>query len=150
MDDQGAVGRRPVGACEFQPQRLGNARARRIDVDRVQRRLMDPANEAVRNSLREVGIDSAVDLFANYAGQVSDMGPWLKDGQINTDSNLRLQYLAAMGASEYQEAAIYREIVKRRQETKLPFAGSQEALNELKYRWENPTRARGPKKRTGN
>ena len=45
----------------------------KIDVDAVQARLDDPANAPIAQSLREIGINSAVDLFGTYAGRTSDM-----------------------------------------------------------------------------
>src|SRR5690606_8210810 len=56
--------------------RLDNAP---IDVDAVQARLDDPANAAIRESLSEVGIFSAVDLFSTYAGSSRDLAGWMAD-----------------------------------------------------------------------
>ena len=38
----------------------------------------------------------AVELFASFAGQATRLGEWMRDAQINTDRNLRLQFLAGM------------------------------------------------------
>ncbi|MCP5955638.1 hypothetical protein NL304_25875, partial [Klebsiella pneumoniae] len=70
-------------------------------------RLDDPANSAVADSLRQVGISSAIDLFATYGGSRRDMGNWLRVAQINTDRNLKLQFLAGLGLNLYQSDAIY-------------------------------------------
>ena len=80
----------------------------KIDVDAVQARLDDPANAAITQSLREIGINSAVELFGTYAGRRSDMANWLSDAQINTDANLKLQYLAGLGLNLYQSDPIYK------------------------------------------
>jgi hypothetical protein len=40
------------------------------------------------------GVDG---LMATYAGQARDLRPWLTDAEINTDRNLRLEYLAGLG-----------------------------------------------------
>src|SRR4029079_10330773 len=74
----------------------------KINVDEVQKRLSDPANQAIAGSLREIGIYSAIHLFGTYAGSTGDMKAWLKDAAINTDRNLRLQYLAGLGLNLYQ------------------------------------------------
>ena len=84
----------------------------KIDVDAVQARLNDPANAPIANSLREIGINSAVELFGTYAGQRSDMAGWLKDGIINTDRNLKLQYLAGLGLNLYRSDAIYKAMIR--------------------------------------
>jgi spermidine synthase len=80
-------------------------------VDKIDARLKSPEYAPVLRSLSEVGISSAVELFANFAGQPSDMGGYLKDAMINRDNNLRLQYLAGMGLNLYQSDPIYQDIV---------------------------------------
>jgi spermidine synthase len=60
------------------------------------------------------------------------MANWLRDGAINTDRNLRLQYLAGLGLNLYQSALIYHAMIE---ETRYPehlFQGSQRTLDELK------------------
>jgi spermidine synthase len=91
---------------------LGQAEPTRIDVEAVQRHLSEPAMAPVAHSLSEVGMHSAVDLFANYAGMKSDLAPWLADAAINRDRNLRLQYLAGMGFNLYQSEAIYADMLQ--------------------------------------
>jgi spermidine synthase len=108
----------------------------RIDVDAVQRRLADPANAAVAQSLAQVGIFSATDLFATYAGSRADMQRWLSDAIINTDRNLKLQYLAGLGLNFYQSDAIYQAM---KQDARYPenlFHGSEETLRELRGKME--------------
>ncbi len=83
----------------------------KFDVDRIEARLHSPEYAEVLRSLTEVGISSALDLFANYAGQPADMGGYLKDALINRDSNLRLQYLAGMGLNLYESDPIYQDLV---------------------------------------
>jgi spermidine synthase len=65
-----------------------------IDVDVWQVRLDRPEYRKVRNSLAEVGFDTTVDLLATYLGRARDLRPWFAGAAINTDRNLRLQYLA--------------------------------------------------------
>ena len=107
-----------------------------INVDAVQKRLDDPANAAVTNSLREVGIFSAVDLFATYAGSRSDMQAWLSDAIINTDRNLKLQYLAGLGLNLYQSDAIYQAMKRDAKYPEWLFEGSPETLQQLRTRLE--------------
>jgi spermidine synthase len=62
------------------------------------------------------------------------MANWLKDAQINTDRNLKLQYLAGLGLNLYQSDAIYKAMSR---ESKYPdelFAGSPDTLEALKSR----------------
>jgi spermidine synthase len=86
---------------------LGQAEPSPIDVDRMEERLQTPEYARVAQSLKEIGFYSAVDLLSTYAGQASDLRPWLQDAVINRDRNLRLQYLAGMGLNLHRESEIY-------------------------------------------
>jgi len=105
-----------------------------IDVDAVQARLSDPANAAIANSLAEVGIFSAVELFATYGGNAADLADWTSNAQINTDRNLKLQYLAGRGLNLYINAEIYENMVRGAQYPEGLFTGSEETLNLLRGR----------------
>jgi len=106
----------------------------KINVDAVQKRLEDPANAAVTNSLREIGIYNAIDLFGTYAGSTRDMKSWLKDASINTDRNLRLQYLAGLGLNLYQSDPIYKSMIRESRYPDYLFEGSPETLTALRQR----------------
>jgi len=90
---------------------LGQADATKIDVDALQERLDGEDHQAVALSLQEIGFRTAVDLLSTYSGQASDLGPWLKDAEINRDRNLRLQYLAGLGLNFYQSGLIYNDLI---------------------------------------
>lgn len=94
---------------------LGQVEPTRVDLDEIEDRLKRPEYATVAKSLAEIGMYSAVDLFATYAGSAEDMRPWLRDAQINRDRNLRLQYLAGRGLNLYRADAIFAEM--------LPYAG---------------------------
>ncbi len=113
---------------------FGQIGDRRINVDTVQARLDAPESDPIRRSLAEVGIHSAVQLFATYAGSRGDMADWLQGAEINTDRNLRLQYLAGLGLNQYQSAAIYRNMIARSGYPNHLFEGSQETLTDLRRR----------------
>ena len=111
---------------------FGQVGDRRINIDTVQARLDSPEGEPIRRSLAQVGINSAVELFGTYSGSRADMANWLQDAEINTDGNLRLQYLAGLGLNQYESASIYRGLI---QETRYPehlFEGSEETLAALR------------------
>jgi spermidine synthase len=97
---------------------LGQVEPTRIDVDAIQTKLRRPEYDQVAQSLREIGMTSAVDLFSTYAGRKGDLAPWLADASINRDRNLRLQYLAGLGLNLYQADAIYSDML--RYVTKMP------------------------------
>jgi spermidine synthase len=111
---------------------LGQAEPTKIDVEAVQRNLSDPSMAPVAQSLGEVGMFSAVDLFSNYAGTKSDLAPWLADAVINRDRNLRLQYLAGMGAHLYQSEAIYADMLQYSQWPNDLFVGSDATKQQLR------------------
>jgi spermidine synthase len=103
-----------------------------INVDDLQAKLDDPRYAQVAQSLREIGIYSAVDLLSNYAGTPVDLQPWLADAAINRDRNLRLQYLAGMGLNLYQSGPIYAEMLTHVRYPEHMFTGSEETLEALR------------------
>lgn len=111
---------------------LGQAEPTRIDVEAVQRHLTEPVMAPVAQSLGQVGMYSAIDLFSNYAGMKSDLAPWLADAAINRDRNLRLQYLAGMGFNLYQSEAIYSDMLQYSQWPKDLFIGSDATKQQLR------------------
>ncbi len=113
---------------------LGKLDDEPIDLERIQARLDDPANGAVMQSLREIGINSATDLFGTYAGRVEDMANWLADAEINRDLNLRLQYLAGLGLNQYNADAIYRNMIVDTEYPEGLFTGSEATLEALEQR----------------
>jgi spermidine synthase len=104
----------------------------KIDVDALEQRLDRQDYVDVVSSLSYVGFYSAVDLLATYAGQAGDLKEWSADAQINTDRNLRLQYLAGMWLNTYEETDILNGILKYYRFPDELFVGSEETLEELK------------------
>jgi spermidine synthase len=104
---------------------LGQLEPIKINLDEMERKLRSPEYARVAQSLSEVGLNSAVDLFSTYAGQKSDLAPWLADAMINRDRNLRLQYLAGMGHNLYQSGAIYSDMVSYTRTPENLFEGSE-------------------------
>src|SRR5262249_41211248 len=86
-----------------------------IDVDEFQRRLDRPDHALVKQSLRDVGfgeikeartgetvvLEEGIDLLSTYIGQAKAMKDWSRGAEINTDRNLRVQYLAGMSVNSY-------------------------------------------------
>jgi len=120
---------------------LGQAEPMKIDVDALQQRLERPDHLNVAASLAEVKFASVMDLLSTYAGQGLDLRDWLLDAQINTDRNLRLQYLAGLGLNAYQGAAIYNEIRSYRQFPKDLFLASPARKLQLRAALGKPTSA---------
>jgi spermidine synthase len=112
---------------------LGQVEDTKIDVDAIQARLQRPEYAPVVQSLNEIGMHSAVDLFSTFAGRANDLAPWLADASINRDRNLRLQFLAGLGLNLYQSDAIYAGMLAyvRRFPDEL-FTGSPETIRALR------------------
>lgn len=86
---------------------LGQVEDTKINVDAIQAKLDRPEYAPMKQSLREIGMNSAVDLFSTFAGRANDLKPWLADAKINRDRDLRLQFLAGLGLNLYQSDVIY-------------------------------------------
>ena len=113
---------------------FGQTGPTRIDVDKLQARLDRIDHAMVAQSLNDVGFHSAVDLLATYAGQATDLHEWMRDAQINTDRNLRLQYLAGMWLNSYRGTEILAGITKHYRFPENVFQGSEATRHLLKER----------------
>jgi spermidine synthase len=102
-----------------------------IDLDAVEQRLERADYSPVRQSLREIGLNSAIDLMATYAGQRSDLEPWIRGVPINRDRDLKLQYLAGWGINSQLADPIYRQIMSFRRPPSNLFTGSPRLLTSL-------------------
>jgi spermidine synthase len=99
-----------------------------IDLEVVDQALRSPAFARVARSLGEIGMYSAHDLFANYAGRARDLERWTADAQINRDRNLRLQYLAGSSVNLHDGNRIYHDILSYRTFPDDLFVGSATTL----------------------
>jgi Spermidine synthase len=113
---------------------LGQSEPTRIEIARLQERLDRLDHTLVAYSLDGVGFGSALDLLATYAAQADDLKGWLADAQINRDRNLRLQYLAGLGANEHSEGSIFIAMLADRKFPEELFVVSAENLPILKRR----------------
>ena len=113
---------------------VGQVEPMSIDADALQARLADPSYKRVAASLRDVGIVSAVDLLGNFAGAAADLEPWLRGATINSDRNLRLQYLAGLTLNAVDGGDIYREMLGHARFPDRIFTGSPAMLEQLAAR----------------
>ncbi|MBN1627157.1 MAG: fused MFS/spermidine synthase [Deltaproteobacteria bacterium] len=119
----------------------------RIDLDNLHEKLNSPDYIKVKESLLEVGFGADVkgitwrpnmwgnpeiSLLATYAGCAADMDEWTANAQINTDRNLRLQYLAGMSVNCFIAAEILEGILKYYRFPDDIFIGSSERVEEIK------------------
>ncbi len=117
----------------------GHATPQPIDIDAMQQRLAQPDYARVTQSLGEVGFTSVLSLLSTYGGQARDLAPWLADAQINTDANLRLQYLAGLGLNSYENAEIYDEMLRYRRFPDNVFVGSESEKEYLREALSGPS-----------
>lgn len=110
---------------------MGQADPLQIDIDAVQQRLERPDYAAVAESLRDIDIGSATQLFATFLGQQSDLAPWLQGAAISHDGDLKLQYLAGWGINAAMEDTLYRKILALRKRPVNLFTGSLESVRAL-------------------
>lgn len=92
---------------------MGSMEPFSIDVGEMQARLQSPEYAEVLASLRDVGYGSVEELFGTFAATGEQLRDWLADADINRDRNLRLQYLAGLGVNNYEESAIYADILQQ-------------------------------------
>jgi spermidine synthase len=111
---------------------VGQVEPGKIDIDKMQARLNSPEYSKVAQSLRDIGIYSAVDLVGTYAGSATDLKPWTKDAMINRDRNLRLQYLAGLSLNSYSADPIYINMTKSARYPENLFTGSDETMAALR------------------
>jgi spermidine synthase len=104
-----------------------------IDLDAMEHRLNAPNQSLLKESLQQVGFGSPLEIFGTYAGRAQDLKPWLEGAVINTDSNLRLQYLAGMGLNYNDAGSIAREFKRYRKFPEGLFSGSPPRLRDLQY-----------------
>ncbi len=111
---------------------LGQAEKLKVDADGIEKRLRQPDNAAVRESLRAAGYSSAADLLSTYAAQATDLRAWVRGAEINRDRNLRLQYLAGLGLNTNAAGTIYDQMLSAAVFPDNLFTGSPESLATLR------------------
>ena len=117
-----------AGRPRLRPRADGHGRAAADQRRRDRGEAEEPEYAPVAKSLGEVGMYSAIDLFANYAGRGPDLTAWTRDAFINRDRNLKLQYLAGLGLNLYQSDRIYSEMLVHAKYPEGLFTGSDATL----------------------
>jgi len=143
----GAFYSNDLGGVGYDAVLLGSAEPDRIDLDKLQETLNRPEYARVKESLTEVGFgadtaalrletnvwgDPVIALLATYAGRAADMGEWMKGAQINTDRNMRLQYLAGMSINSQTRKELLDGILKYYRFPDDMISGSPENIETMK------------------
>jgi spermidine synthase len=103
-----------------------------IDVDAWQATIDSPAYAAVKASLAGVGYPTIFDVLKTYSGRGSDLAPWVAGAAINTDKNLRLQYLAGVGFNNNTGTQIRDSMLSYRQFPADLFTGQASSIESLR------------------
>jgi spermidine synthase len=133
---------------------FGQAEPTLIDVDELAARLDRPDHQLVKQSLRDVGFgevkesksgdivsrEEAIDILSTYSGQAPLLKEWLRGAQINTDRNLRLQYLAGMWLNSEMGERILSSILAHYRFPDQTFVGSPETVEALKQALDEESR----------
>jgi spermidine synthase len=110
----------------------GRADDSSINLDIVAQRVAQPECAPVRRSLQSVGFDTVEDLFASFGAHGEDLSAWTAGAEINTDRNLRLQYLAGSGFGTIEPELVYQNMVLNRSWPDGLFVGSPERVQALR------------------
>lgn len=122
----------PRNGVGFDVVLLGSVEPARIDLDAIDARLARADHAGVAAVLANVGFLTATDVLATFAGMARDLDPWLQHAEINSDSNLRLQYLAGMSSTAQSGGPIYDHILSFRRIPAELFVGSEERQQALR------------------
>ena len=110
---------------------MGQLQPLKVDLDALEARYAQPDMQPVRQSLRDIGITSAIDLFSTWSGAAVDLKKWTHGAPLNTDDNLRLSYLAGWGINADMADDLYRRMLTYRKPPAGTIVGSPEKLNRL-------------------
>jgi spermidine synthase len=103
-----------------------------IDVDALEQHLHRTDHVGALASMKEVGLGSTLELLATYAGREEDLRPWLLGATINTDMNMRLQYLAGWSVNFNHPDLIYAKIASYRSNPTNLFVGKEPVATALR------------------
>ena len=103
-----------------------------IDVHDLEDRMARDDHQRVGESLGAIGIQSVEDVLSAFAGRGQELRPWLADGVLNLDRNLRLMYLAGLGLNADESASIHSEIFSFRAWPEGLIVGASERIEQLR------------------
>ena len=110
---------------------MGQLEPLHINIDQAQERINRDDHAGVRTSLREIGVNSLLELFSTYAGNATDLAPWTAGAALNGDGDLRLSYLAGWGINSDLEDILYRKMLVYRTPPVGIFTGSPEYVQKV-------------------
>jgi spermidine synthase len=110
---------------------MGQLEPLKINIDEAQARINRDDHAPVRESLREIGVNSLLELFSTYAGNAPDLARWTAGAALNGDGDLKLSYLAGWGINANMEDVLYRQMLVYRRPPVGIFTGSPEYVQKV-------------------
>ncbi len=129
---QGTAWSNDIGGRGYDVVLIGQNGPTHLDLDVMARRLSSPEHARVAESLEEVGFRPALSVLATYVGEGQGLQPWLEDADINTDRDLRLQYMAGLVINFNDPAGIQRSFLRFRRYPADVFTGSPLMIESLR------------------
>ncbi|HKP60820.1 MAG TPA: fused MFS/spermidine synthase [Polyangiales bacterium] len=128
---QGSVWNSSASGRGYDVVLLGQRQPEPFDLANMQARMEVPR---IASSLREVGVDSVVDLVATYGASGDDMKRWAFQVPENRDFSLRLEYISGLGLNVQRADAIYAHMVAQRSLPVTLFRGPPALLRDVRAR----------------
>lgn len=110
---------------------LGRTSGKPLDVEAIAQRM---AAARIGESLREVGVQNVLELFATYGAAASDMQSFVAGAAENRDFSLKLEYISGLSINQQNADAIYSHMVSKRSVPRDLFAASPATLAQLRAR----------------
>jgi len=111
---------------------MGQVQPFQINLDSIFDRLKQQDYGLVKKSLEDGGFPSILSLLSTFAAQAGDLKDWLRGAPINSDRNLRLQYLAGFSYNNFIGSEIVDDIRRFYRFPNDIFIGSTQRLQMLK------------------
>jgi spermidine synthase len=121
-----------IGGRGYDVVLIGQESPTPINLDTMASRLSRPDHARVKESLESVGFKPAISVFSTYVGEGQGLQPWLEGAQINTDRDLRLQYLAGLVINFNDPDGIQRSFLRFRRYPAGVFTGSPYLIESLR------------------
>lgn len=121
-----------LGGAGYDVVVMGSDRPMTIDAEALQSRM----NVLIAGILGDVQLKTPTDVLRTYGGRAGDLGDWTRDGEINLDRNLRLQYLAGESLNFAEGPRIQNEIIRFRRYPEDLIKAPAEMRKQLEASWQ--------------
>jgi spermidine synthase len=128
----GTVWNSEIGGHGYDVVLLGSETPLHLDLLAMDQRLA--REPRIATSLREVRIDTPLDLVATYGAGAADMQAWLRGVPVNRDFSLKLEYISGLALNAKEADAIYAHMTAARRYPVDLFVAPALILAELRRR----------------